>query len=168
MPFQPDSGCEELDLMPGIMCDFESGRKMLDVDLNLSWNDDEKSVSLDYTMEPKQPHVAKVIMMKWNEECLEYIQVAAAFESCMRYLMRKGKVVLISVTKRYAWMVESKQVLSNCEEFAGNLIEGPQFAYNQYFRQIAFLDAEDFFKTTSKRKRKATKWTDKGLKLKKC
>lgn len=152
-PFRKVSGCEEMELMPGIMCGFESGRVKVDFDINLAFSEENQSSPISNSKKPKLVHVAKVVVFMWHLQP-EDTEVSELYE-CFLCLTRKRKVALISVAKRYLWMVVSDQAkqLSNRDQCVGRLIEGAEFAYNLFLRQVLSLHVKDFFDVAGSKNR---------------
>nr|CCA22523.1 AlNc14C157G7681 [Albugo laibachii Nc14] len=94
--------CDNLEIMPDIMCDYESDRLKNKFDL-----DNNQVHVRDNDMSESSPkRVANVVVVKWITEDSESVEENAAYKDCFLCLTRKHKVVLISWTKRYAWMVD--------------------------------------------------------------
>ena len=153
-PFKRVSGCEEMELMPGIMCEFELGSVKVDFDINLASNEENQSSPITNSRKPKLVHVAKVVVFMWHIQKPEDTEVSELYE-CFLCLTRKRKVVLISVAKRYLWIAVSDEakLLSNCNQCIGKLKEGAEFAYNQFLRQVPSLHVKDFFAVAGSKKR---------------
>ena len=102
--------CQYLDIMPEIMCDYESDRLKNNVDLN----DNQVQARYNDMSESNAKRVANVVVVKWDTKHPKDVEEIAAFEDCCTCFTRKRKAVLISLTKRYAWMVDSVS-FSHCE-----------------------------------------------------
>lgn len=129
------SSCEDVQLMPDIMCRYESGDLMTNFDLNQNLEDDGSGSSAGGTSEPNIVNSAKVMVVEWDKNDPDDAGREAAFRECFICLTRKRKVVLISVIKRYVWMVPSES-FPRCHKCYGKVTDGPQFSYNQYLRQV--------------------------------
>nr|CCA24278.1 AlNc14C231G9298 [Albugo laibachii Nc14] len=140
--------CQYLDIMPEIMCDYESDRLKNNVDLN----DNHVHIRDNDMSEFSASRVANVVVVKWDTENVEE---NAAFKDCILCLTRKRKVVLISLTKRYVWMVDSGS-FPYCEMCNGKVTLGPQFPYNQYLRQIPVQDAMKMTDTSEEERKRPT------------
>lgn len=145
------SGCNDLQLMPDIMCDYEANSKIANFDLNQHFNEFEPVYN---TGKPASLPLAKVIVVKWKGHDSKDVGEEAAFTECVVCLAIKHRVVLISVLKRYVWVVDSGVPLS-CKECDGKVIKGPRFLYNQYLRQIPVVKAREYFWKSLKRKRES-------------
>nr|CCA21706.1 AlNc14C131G6955 [Albugo laibachii Nc14]CCA21869.1 AlNc14C136G7102 [Albugo laibachii Nc14] len=163
-PFEPTHGCVEMDLMPNILCDLESERIKQYIDLNSIPNGDIPVLSVGGLEEDRAVHVASVVLVKWISNNPASVEEAATCKDCFICLTTKRKVVLISVEKRYLWMVESEIIFANCQECSGELSVAQQFPYNGYLRQISARDASKFFGALKKRVRR--KNTDQGTQKK--
>ncbi|KAL0583187.1 hypothetical protein ABG067_006886 [Albugo candida] len=152
--FEDTSDSKDLQLMPDIMCHYElPDSYKLDFDLDLNLRSKERlALSTDSSNKYKFDEVAMVTVIKWKNEDPNDASEKAAFTECYISLARNCKVVLISVEKRYLWMVQSESHLK-CKECADNVHFGPQFSYNQYLRQIPVLGVEEFARNPNKRKR---------------
>nr|CCA26715.1 AlNc14C405G11411 [Albugo laibachii Nc14] len=157
-PFNKRSGCVELEIMPDFMCEFELGRVKVDFDLNLPSNEENSRSPITNLRKRKPVQVAKVVLFMWHIQEPENTEGVAELHECFLCLTRKCKVVLISVIKRYLWMVVSNQAkqISNCDQCVGKLMERAEFAYNQFLRQVPALDVNVFFATDGSKKRKRT------------
>nr|CCA26254.1 AlNc14C361G10994 [Albugo laibachii Nc14] len=131
--------CEHLELMPHIMCDYEMNRMKNNLDLNNLPDGNEGSPPVSDT-NSRPVYVANVVVINWTALDPDNVEEVTAFGNCFICLARKRKVVLISVNKRYLWMVDSGS-LPNCKACDGRVTFGPQFPYNQYLRQIPVRDA---------------------------
>lgn len=154
--FESKSGCKDLQLVHDLMCDFEKKNRMIaNFDLNQVSFEGEASSSGGDTSKIKKPNVGTVISIEWEIYDLEDVREEAAFAECVICLTNKRKVVLISVLRRYVWVLESEQA-SNCAECVDKGINGPQFPYNQYLRQIPVLSALKYLENSLQWKRESS------------
>nr|CCA23154.1 AlNc14C182G8256 [Albugo laibachii Nc14] len=136
-----------MDLMPGIMCDFDSGHVKVDYNVNLASDEENQTSPTTNSWKTKPVHVARVVVFKWHIEEPADTEEVAELQQCFLCLTRKRKVVLTSVAKRYLWMVVSdkEKQFSDCDQCFGKLRARAGFAYNRYLRQIPSRDVNDFF-----------------------
>nr|CCA17075.1 AlNc14C29G2780 [Albugo laibachii Nc14] len=132
-------GCEYMELMPDIICDYESNRSKNNVDVNLNSNENEENKGYARANDVSDfgdVKVANVLVVEWDTKTSENFQKEAAFADCFICLTRKRKVVLISVNNRYAWMVDAGSFPS-CKTCDQKVTFGPQFPYHQYLIPVS-------------------------------
>nr|CCA15256.1 AlNc14C10G1221 [Albugo laibachii Nc14] len=132
------------------ICHYESNRFKNNLDLNLVSNENEENARANNGRDFIAVKVANVVVVKWDTENLKKFQEEAAFVDCFICLTRKRKGVLISMVKRYLWMVDAGS-FPGCAECDGKVTFGPQFPYNQYLRQIPISDAIEMMKTLKRK-----------------
>nr|CCA16777.1 AlNc14C25G2520 [Albugo laibachii Nc14] len=86
-----------LNVMPEIMCDYESDRLKNNVDLN----DNQVQARYNDMSESNAKRVANVVVVRLDTEGSRNVKENAAFEDCCICLTRKRKEVLLSLTKQY-------------------------------------------------------------------
>nr|CCA27828.1 AlNc14C722G12448 [Albugo laibachii Nc14] len=148
-------GCEHAELMPDIMCDYELNRMKNNLDLNNLPDGNEGSPPVSDTTNSRAVNVANVVVIKWTALDPENGEEVVAFGNPCICLSRNRKVVLISVNKRYVWMVDSGS-LPNCKACDRRVTFGPQFPYNQFLRQIPVKHVRVMLCKSEKRKRSET------------
>lgn len=132
-PVNQYSACVQLEDMPEIMCQYQSKHFTLNEDLNLTLYEDDSN----------SPKVTEVKVVKWETRDQNDAVETGSFRSCFMCLTVKRKIVLMSLSARYVWMVASKKY-PKCE-MCNRVKIGPAFAYNQYLRQISAEDVNDYF-----------------------
>nr|CCA19669.1 AlNc14C76G5087 [Albugo laibachii Nc14]CCA27414.1 AlNc14C529G12059 [Albugo laibachii Nc14] len=85
-PFKKVSGCLEMERMPSIMCEFDSGRLKVDFDVNLASNEDNPSSPITNSGKTKPVHVAKVVAFEWHIEKSEVAVELPAIQECFMCL----------------------------------------------------------------------------------
>nr|CCA28298.1 AlNc14C2049G13137 [Albugo laibachii Nc14] len=139
-------GCDNLELMPDTICYYESNRLKNNLDLNMDSNENEETAQANDVSDFGAVKVANVVVVEWDTKNSKKPKEKAAFADCFTCLTRKRKVVLISVIKRYLWMVDSGS-FPVCETCDKKVTFGPQFPYNQYLRQIPLSKAIEMMET---------------------
>nr|CCA17436.1 AlNc14C34G3107 [Albugo laibachii Nc14]CCA26853.1 AlNc14C422G11536 [Albugo laibachii Nc14] len=138
--YKNDFGCLSIELMPTITFTFESNQITSDLAVDLLLHENDCDLPESHWIAPAAIHTANVIVVQWQLRDAGFSNVnkfknAKDTEACLKCLALKRKVVFISVTKRYVWLVESHMTLPTCDTCKLSR-RGVHFPYNQYLRHI--------------------------------
>lgn len=81
-----------------------------------------------------------MVAVKWTSHAPDDASETAAFQNCFTCLARKHKVVLVSIKKRYLWLVRYQKRPLKCDSCNQNLAFGPHFPYDQFYSQVLESD----------------------------
>ena len=142
--------CENLEIMPDIMCTYDESVVNTNMfDLNAI------PLHLPYNKFPEfsAKGVANVVAVKWSTNLPPSVMMDAPVKNCFLCLTGKRKVVLMSILKKYIWMVNPGS-FEYCDMCIGNVEFGLQFPYDQYLQQMSVKDAIEMIDSSKDRQKR--------------